>query len=313
MRTAIIPVDLFNPGQVFACLGFLEVADELLGNAEGGFNWSNSAGSLFELKAHCDGNPVEEILDRLAQTTCQEVEPQGWPGERAPTAVVAECFPSQLKDHFDKQQKKWTRTSLPISISIQRNDMSAAITLMNWTDGSSRPLFKLYSGNRSAHSIASNMLKGKRAKPTRTCPDGKVESKGLRQLWQEKRAQLVEAPFDVLCSMGGSYNFDPRGGWTALDAGFSPDQQSKSGLLDGISASPVVEILAAWGLEHARPDEYKTRQVRYGVWHGLVPPMLARAAIAGVEVIRPFRRFRFTLALSGKNKVVTFATEELNA
>lgn len=313
MKTASIPVDLINPGQVFACLGFLEVADELLGNAEGGFNWSDSSRSRFELKADGDGNPFEQVLDFLAQATCQEVEPKGWPGETAASAIVAECFPSQLLDHFDKKEKKWTRTSLPVSISVSRGDKPACVTLTNWTDGSSRPLFKLYSGNRSAYSIASNMLKGKRAKPTKTCPNGKVESNGLYQLWQEKRHQLVEAPFDVLCSMGGSFNFDPRGGWTALDAGFSPDQQTKSGLLEGISASPAVEILAAWGLEHARPDEYKTRRVRYGVWHGPVPAMLARAAISGVEVVRPFRRFRFTLALSGKNKVVTFATEELDS
>jgi len=312
MKTTSIPVDLFNPGQVFACLGFLEVAHALLGSAEGGFNWADSSGTRFELKANCDGNPFEQTLDRLAQATCHEVEPKGWPGEKAASAAVDECFPSQLHDHFDKQQKKWMRTSLPISISVPDSDKRTFITLTNWTDGSSRPLFKLYAGNRSAYSIAGNMLRGKRAKPTKKCPDGKVESKGLCQLWQEKRAQLIEAPFDVLCSIGGSFNFDPRGGWTALDAGFSPDQQSKSGLLDGIAASPVVEILAAWGIEHARPDEYKTRQVRYGVWQGLVPPMLARAAISGVEVVRPFRRFRFSMALSGKNKVVTFATEELD-
>lgn len=313
MKAASIPVDLFNPGQVFACLGFLEAADELLGNAEGGFNWSDSLGSHFELKADCDDNPIEQVLDRLAEATCQELEPKVWPGERATSAMVAECFPSQLQDHFDKKAKKWTRTSLPISITVPRSNSPASVTLTSWTDGSSRPLFKLYSGNRSAYSIASNMLKGKRSKPTKTCPAGKVETKGVRQLWREKRAQLIQAPFDVLCSMGGSFNFDPRGGWTALDAGFSPDQQSKTGLLDGVAASPVVEMLAAWGLEHARPDEYKTRQVRYGVWQGLVPPMLARAAISGAEVVRPFRRFRFMLALSGKNKVVTFAMEDMDS
>lgn len=313
MKTPSISVDLFNPGQIFACLGFLEVADELLGNAEGGFNWSDPTMSRFEMKANGDGNPFECVLNGLAQATSQEAEPKEWPGEKARDALVVECFPSQLLDHFDKQERKWTRTSLPISISVPCGGEVHSITLMNWTDGSSRPPFKLYSGNRSAYSIANNMLKGKRAKPTKACPDGKVESKGICQLWQEKRSQLIEAPFDVLCSMGGSFNFDPRGGWTALDAGFSPDQQSKSGFLDGISASPIVEMLAAWGLEHARPDEYKTRQVRYGVWEGLVPPMLARAALSGNEIIRPFRRFRFTLELSGKNKVATFATEELNS
>lgn len=313
MTTASIPVDLFNPGQVFACLGFLEIADEFLGNAEGGFNWSDPSESRFDLKADGEGNPFERILGMLAHASSQEVEPRGWPGEKAANAIIDECFPSPLHDHFDKQQKKWMRTSLPVSISVPQNDEQSSVTLANWTDGSSRPLFKLYSGNRSAQSIASNMLRGKRAKPTKKCPEGKVESKGLCQLWQEKRDQLIKAPFDVLCSMGGSFNFDPRGGWTALDAGFSPDQQCKSGMLDGIAASPVVEILAAWGMEHARPDEYKTRQVRYGVWHGLMPAMLARAGIAGEEIIRPFRRFKFELALSGKNKVVTFATEELNS
>jgi hypothetical protein len=35
MAEASIPVDLLNPGQVFACLGFMEAADILLGDAEG--------------------------------------------------------------------------------------------------------------------------------------------------------------------------------------------------------------------------------------------------------------------------------------
>ena len=243
---------------------------------------------------------------------CQEVEPKGWPGEQSRRAIVAECFPSQLQDHFDKKEKKWTRTSLPISISVPRRDKPTSMTLMNWTDGSSRPLFKLYSGNRSAHSIAGNMLKGKRQKATRSCPDGKVESKGLCQLWQEKRAQLINAPLDVLCSMGGSFNFDPRGGWTALDAGFSPDQQSKSGLLTG-SPHPQSSKYSRRG-DSSTPDQTSTRPDRFVTASGRAwsPPMLARAAMSGVEVVRPFRRFRFTLALSGKNKVVTFATEELD-
>ncbi len=34
MAESSIPVDLFNPGQVFACLGFLEAADVLCGDAD---------------------------------------------------------------------------------------------------------------------------------------------------------------------------------------------------------------------------------------------------------------------------------------
>jgi CRISPR-associated protein Csx14 len=105
--------------------------------------------------------------------------------------------------------------------------------------------------------------------------------------------------------MGGSFNFDPRGAWTAIDAGYSPNTQK-----DGIAASPVVEILAAIGLEHARPDEYETRKVRYATWHSPLPPMLARAALSGADLKVLMRRFTFELDLSGKNKVTTFAQEE---
>ena len=51
MANSQIPVDLTNPGQVFACLGFLEAADILLGDAEGGFNWSDEAAVKFHLRA----------------------------------------------------------------------------------------------------------------------------------------------------------------------------------------------------------------------------------------------------------------------
>lgn len=107
---------------------------------------------------------------------------------------------------------------------------------------------------------------------------------------------------------GGSFNFDPRGAWTAIDAGFSPNEHKHA-----IQASPVVEFLAAWGLEHARPDEFDVRQVRYAAWGASLPPMLARAALAGGLVTIPLRRFRFHLDLSGKNEVVTFAQEEPRA
>ena len=44
MAEADIPVDLLNPGQVFACLGFVEAAEVLLGDATGGFDWSDPRG-----------------------------------------------------------------------------------------------------------------------------------------------------------------------------------------------------------------------------------------------------------------------------
>ena len=67
MAESSIPVDLFNPGQVFACLGFLEAADVLCGDAEGRFDWSDEAEVRFCLRAAGDENPFETVLKFLAE------------------------------------------------------------------------------------------------------------------------------------------------------------------------------------------------------------------------------------------------------
>jgi CRISPR-associated protein Csx14 len=153
------------------------------------------------------------------------------------------------------------------------------------------------------------MLSGVRSKATKkqkaSGQPGDVKTKGIAQLWEAECANLVERPFHVLTPMGGSFNFDPRGAWTAIDAGYSPNEHKHQ-----VEASPVVEFMAAWGLEHARPEEFDNRLVRYAVWWTLLPPVLARAALTGAIPSLPMRHFRFDLDLSGKNKVVTFAELE---
>src|SRR5207244_3222658 len=147
---------------------------------------------------------------------------------------------------------------------------------------------------------------GKRAKPRKGQSGGEMKTKGLQSLWEEDRQALTEHPFDVLTAMGGSFNFDPRGGWTAIDAGYSPNDHADH----SIAASPVVEILAACGLEYARPRTLERRHVRYGVWPAFAPPILGRAALGGVDVSLGVRTLRFPLGLSGENKVVSFSQEE---
>lgn len=300
MAESSIPVDLFNPGQVFACLGFLEVADILLGDAEGGFDWSDETNVRFVLHASGGKNSFEVVLGFLAQAQIQGCAPIGY-SEPPPTKkgraarwddggeedgaglddlVRLETFPSQKGD----------RMALPIRLE---HPECPPIDLGHWADDSSRNRFKLYAGNRSAAGIARAMVRGTQS------------TEGIQALWDHQTQALATSPLDLLTPMGGSFNFDPRGAWTALDAGYSPNRQEHE-----IAASPVVELLAALGLEHARPDEYETRRVRYGVWNGLVPPILARPALAGAAVGVPVRRFGFVLDLSGKNKVVTFAQEE---
>lgn len=318
MAKGRIPVDLLNPGQVFACLGFIEAADVLLGDAEGGFDWRDEGKVQFELCAEGKRNPFESVLEFLAETEPTRWGPVGYAdpppkkgkkddeddfddddGEDdavAPILDLAPTFPAKEGD----------RMALPIRFGGGNRPV---VELGHWSDGSSRESFKLYAGNRSADRIARAMLKGVRKKPTgkqkANGQPGDLKTKGIAQLWESDRAPLIAAPFDVLTPMGGSFNFDPRGAWTAIDAGYSPNEHKHA-----IQASPVVEFLAAWGLESARPDIADKYSVRYAAWGVSLPPILARASLAGILPAIPLRRFRFELDLSGKNKVVTFAQEE---
>lgn len=306
-----IPVNLFNPGQVFACMGFLEAADILLGDAEGGFDWSNEVDVRFRLRAEGDDNPFGAVLGFLAEAEIRRCAPNGYtePSKKNRkkgstdedadedvatdgTVCFSETFPSPEAD----------RMALPVRLEASQR---GCINLDHWADGSGRNDFKLYAGNRSAASIARAMLRGAREKPKKGQRGGDVKTRGVDALWNESRQELEVSPFEVLTLMGGSFNLDPRGAWTAIDAGYSPNDQKH-----GVASSPVVEILAAAGLEHARPDEYEPRKVRYGAWAGLVPPILARRALAGAGVAVPVRTFRFMFAGTKHNKVVTFAQEE---
>lgn len=320
MTRASIPVDLRNPGQVLACMGFIEAAEALCGGVEAHFDWSGAL-AQFVLSVDGEQNPVEVVLNFLATAKIVELTPIGYVEGRAADgdegeeeATLAEGEEGGESDDAQDATNKSGRITAPAfpsgegdrnSLPIQLVVDGKKISMSHFADGSSRDDFKLYSGNRSAKRIATQMLQGVRAKQTKGQTIGDLRYRGVQQLWKERRDVLLKAPFDVITPMGGSFNFDPRGAWTAIDAGYSPNTQK-----DGVAASPLVEILAAIGLEHARPDEYETRKVRYAVWGSPLPPMLMRAALSGADLKVPMRRFEFELDLSGKNKVTTFAQEE---
>lgn len=327
MGTSVIPVDLLNPGQVFACLGFLEAADVLCGPAEGGFAWDGETRDLcgasgvsaveptaFIVTTPSTEDPVATVLEFLAGAEVRRLAPEGWTplkgekpkGKRAPEEhqETAEAYDESADEDDDPADlvritefcsPEAEKMALPITIG---GGNKPPIHLGHWADGSGRNTFKLYAGNRSAAKIAADMLRGTWTKGKKP----KLNTKGVRQLWDDEHAALVRDPFGVLCPMGGSFNFDPRVAWTPIDVGYSPDAQDQK-----VMGSPVVQILAAWGLENARPEELSDREVRYAVWGCLLPPMLARAALVSPIPGPPARRFSFVLALSGKNKIVTFA------
>jgi len=287
MKRVGVPVDLFNPGQVFAALGFLEAAHMLCGGAEGGFNGSGGEDGRFIVVAPGGRNPFDVVLEFLAEAELERLAPAGYDEE---LGDLDAGVPLARGGHFPGPRPQ--RMGLPVRLRRDGQRLDST----HWCDGSSRDDFKLYAGNRSAARIARAMLSG----------DEKHGTRGVRDLWQQDRIGLVADPFNVLVALGGSFNLDPRAAWTRLDAGYSPNDHDHR-----VAASPVVEILAAIGLEHARPRrDRESGEVRYGAWTGLLPLSLARAALGCSDVAVPLRRFRFTLLKAGQNKVVTYAQEE---
>ena len=295
MGHSSIPVDLLNPGQVFACMGFLEAAETLYGPAEGGFRWeaAHDTAVRFELTAEGGDVPVAGILEFVANAEVFAVAPSGWSPEKGPInhQVIIEngnCFPAQRPQ----------ATSLPIAL---KGDSGIEVHLGHWIDNSSRDAFKLYAGNdyRSAWNIACTQIQGRLGRKH------KVEIPGVAHLWEQAKHELIADPLNVTVPMGGTFNLDARCAWDSIDTGYSPNTHKQK-----VTGSPIVELMGAWGLENTRPYRRDVRYYRYAVWATSLPPVLARPAFANAIDTFEHRIFSFMLGESGENKIVQYAEEE---
>jgi CRISPR-associated protein Csb3 len=220
-----------------------------------------------------DGN------DDDAETVADDTE-EG--ADSATVGTILTCtYPAQQPE----------RKTLPVRLKAGDRE----IDLSHWAETDSmRDHFRLFAGQQSSCRIVQDMLVGKRP------------LQGARQLWQRDAAALLSAPFDVVTPLPGRFNLDARGDWDAIDVGYSPDKQKHK-----LVSSPVVEILAAWGLSHVRPKEVGVRKYRYGCWEVPLPPLLARTVLDTSLPAFTARTFAFDLALiSKKYKRVKFAREE---
>lgn len=281
MSAVSIPVDLLNPGQVFACLGFLEAADVLLGDAEGGFDWSDEGTTAFALSAKGEPNPFETVLEFLAEAAVEVIRPKDvlgpWPEQSIPSAT----FPAPLRELLKSNKKDYTENALPLAITDGENRLSVS----NWLEGDGRDVLKLFAGNQVGARLMSSML---------SAQGGAV---GLKQLLPNIKSGEFRRPFDVTGPVGGRFGFDARGAWDAIRLGTSLDKQ---GVL--IRISPHVEILAAVGLEYARPEFRGSYEIRYSVWGHVLPIALARAALAAAQFLLPRDRYRTFRAHLGDDK-----------
>ena len=320
--TAEIAVDPANIGQVFGCLGFMEAAESLYpaGDVEGYFDWRDPKRVKFILTvgaedSPCTGNPFTAILEFLDGVTITEMAPEGMivegsktdesppgDGETEEDDDGSSIQTLEVSSAYPTPEVKYKKIKMMMPVRFGGGNRPV-VTLGHWADGSSRNDFKLYSGNRSAAKIARTMLHG------RQDSKGVVLTKGLSQLLRDFPEEMAASPFDILTPMGGSFNLDPRGAWSALDLGFSPNDHKSHFVM----ASPIVEFLAIWGLEHARPSEIRERgfsRARYAIWGDPLPLQLARAAISTDLCVSPSVRYACQIKPSGNNKITTFAEKE---
>jgi CRISPR-associated protein Csx14 len=112
-------------------------------------------------------------------------------------------------------------------------------------------------------------------------------------------AEATSDPFAVSAPQSSSFSFDWRRSYVPLDAGFSPNAHSSVNMV----GFPFVELLAAIGLENARPerpDRGNKLAYRYAVSNARLPTIFARAVLGGQSMGFNVRRFRMQLNWPGQ-------------
>lgn len=299
MAEATIPVDLFNPGQVFACLGFLEAADLLLGNAEGGFDWGDNTQPMFRLRAQGDADPVDATLDFLATASVQALAPQGSALQTESWKVTTIRLPSEAPFPIPLPDSPAT---LPALLIVESDDSTTRMVIDYWGDSSRktrRDNAKFWAGGGGY-------------------PGAALARDALDSIRNQSR-EAASNPFSLCVEQTSSFRFDWRRDYIPLEIGFSLN--SHSGNRFATKGFPLVEMLAAIGLTNARPMRLSPLDplaFRYAVIGSnstptYFDPVFLRAALGGSKLPFPQRCFNMFLGWPGKEgqaRCITNVTEE---
>ena len=290
MAVAVVPVDLTNPGQVFACLGFAEAAEILLGAAAGGFDWQEPDGVRFRLVAAGEEDPVVRVLRFLDEATVTSLAPPD----------------------SDNNTGKWNiDTVIGDSFAFPYPDPESPAKLpARLTDGDGCAIVIDYWGDATRRRDNVKFWAGSGGYP------GAALARDALELVHGRMADHNGDPFAVDALQSGSFRFDWRRDYVPIDAGFSPNLHGAV-VMRGY---PVVELLAAIGLTHARPLRHSKLSYSYGVTGlsgtGLHDLVFLRAAL-GARLPPfpglPFRKFHMQLNWPGQEnqaRCITSVIEE---
>lgn len=224
-----------------------------------------------------------ELLDRIAPHTepCGRFDLTGAPafvieqtGNGHPVRLVLDA----LRDaRVEPAPPAGEEATAPLDLHLGgRAEGGTVVRLDLWAKLDSRIRVKTWAGQQTSRIIMDALLD--------------VFRRGALSMVDES----LSAPFDAGLPMTGRFGFDPRSAWTALDAGYSPNEQG-----DAVLTYPLVELLAAVGLQEARPDRLPGGALRYTLFVRPLPAPLARAALVGTFDRRGGVSYRFPLAKRG--------------
>ena len=297
MAESTVPVDLLNPGQVFACLGILEATDILLGDVAAVFDWRSDWETTFRISAAGEVPPMERVTDFLEEAEVVARVPAGSPNLEGwksswGSAPEVDC-PGQPFPFPDPTSP----ATLPV---VLRDRAGNAIALEYWGDATKRDNVKFWAG--SGGKPGASIL---------------VESVDLVRT---KMRQHAYNPFALSAPQKISFRFDWRRDYISVQDGFSTNSHKSGPTAIAMVGFPLVEVLAAIGMNHARPKRKTKLEYQYGVLgnaeDALLDPILHRAAL-GADTCpvpgTPFRRFTMRLDWPGQEdqaRCITQVTEE---
>lgn len=292
MAESRVPVDLMHPGQVFACIGILELADTLLGDAQGAFDWSEPE-QKFYVSASGEEKPAERVARFLEEAEVVSLAPPGsrtlgkwtqkWGNE---PEVIAPDRPFPFPDPESP-------ATLP---AILRDGEGNEVAIDHWGDATRRDNVKFWAG-----------------------AGGYPGSALLRDALDAVRGKIgqhANNPFALSEAQSSSFRLDWRRDYIPVQDGFSPNKHGSITMV----GFPLVEVLAAIGLTNARPNRRQKLEYTYGVLGGgryqPLDPILIRAALgadASPVPGHPFRRFAMKLdwpGQEGQARCISQITEE---
>jgi CRISPR-associated protein Csb3 len=290
MAEASIPVDLLNPGQVFACLGFMEAAEILCGPCEGRFEYGDShSAAHFVIRVDKSRDPVSEALRFLVSAQAEAVAPFNSNLSTAKWNVATlrredTVFPCAVLD---------SPAALPMLLTGGKH----SIPIEHWADGSDRDNVKFWAGAAGYPGAAL----------ARDALDL------VRDLGDNELAVAAADPFSVSAPQTSSFRFDWRRDYIPLEVGFSPNEHGNIAMV----GYPFVELLAAIGMQNARPARIEARNklaYRYGVSSAMLPTVFVRAVLGAESLGFPIRLFRMRLGWPGQEgqaRCIIDAQEEL--